>query len=118
MENFVFIHSSPSWIFDWTLLAMTKEQLKAFLASHGWEETKHGNFSIFVTEKTRHGLPILVKYIIRFYGKSMVEIRKENIDMPEDTQFFYKFDRIAKSNLMGIHLREDDSVSIGGVVIK
>jgi len=48
----------------------------------------------------------------------MVEIRKENIDMPEDTQFLYKFDRIAKSKLMGIHLREDDSVCIGGVVIK
>jgi len=97
---------------------MTKDQLKTFLASHGWEETKHGNFFTFIPSNTRHGLPILVKYIIRFYGKSMVEIRKENIDMPEDTQFLYKFDRIAKSNLMGIHLREDDSVCIGGVVIK
>ena len=48
----------------------------------------------------------------------MVEVRKENIDMPEDTQFFYRFDRIAKSKLMGIHLREGYSVCIGGVVIK
>lgn len=97
---------------------MTKDQLKSFLASHGWEETMHGNFSTFITETTRHGLPVLVKYIIRFYGKSMVEVRKENIDMPEDTQFFYKFDRIAKSKLMGVYVRDDDTICIGGVVIK
>lgn len=38
--------------------------------------------------------------------------------MPEDTQFFYKFDRIAKSKLMGIYVRDDDTVCVGGVVIK
>lgn len=48
----------------------------------------------------------------------MVEIRKENIDMPEDTPFFYKFDRIAKSKLMGVYVRDDDTICIGGVVIK
>lgn len=97
---------------------MTKDQLKAFLASHGWEETKHGNFTTFIPETSKYGIPMLIKYVIKFYGKSMVEVRKEDITLPDDAHFFYKYPRIANSKLMEVQLREDDSVCIGGVVIK
>jgi len=96
---------------------MTKEELTSFLLSKGWEMSHFGNLSMLSMQVGRHGLPIMVKYTIRF-NKVSATIYKEDVEAPLTLGWFQRNKQIGRSKLIGIVLREDNSVSIGGVVIK
>ena len=96
---------------------MTREELSSHLLSLGWEMSHFGNLSTLVTQVGRHNLPVVIKYTIRF-NKVSATIYKEDVEAPLTLGWFQRNIKIGKSKLVGITPREDDSVCIGGVVIK
>jgi len=96
---------------------MTREELSSHLLSLGWEMSHFGNLSTLVTQVGRHGLPVVVKYTIRFTKVSAI-IYKEDVEAPLTLGWFQRNIRLGSSKLIGITPREDGSVCIGGVVIK
>lgn len=97
---------------------MTKQEITSYLLSHGWELMRSGNLSLVTTTKSRTGLDILAKFVVRFPNKQRVEIRKEDVSLPTSTDWKTRFPVIACSKIWGVNLREDGAISIGGVVIR